>query len=111
MIRLLSAFLLCCALSTAAVAQQAQPAPTPTQPVYGLAMVDGPNLGNRYFLILNDGVTPNPKQSYYQENGKDRVFADEAAILNFLYSQGWEVIPNPSSVPGPSRYLLKRRGR
>jgi hypothetical protein len=87
----------------AAHAQQAAPA---TRPMYGAAeLVPG---FSGWFLILADGTTPNPKNKVLEENGKDRRFEDEAAVLNFLYAQGWEVLPN--GVLGSNRrYLLKRR--
>ncbi|MBG8554067.1 hypothetical protein [Hymenobacter guriensis] len=71
------------------------------------------NLGGSCYVILFDGVTPNPKAKHYQENGRDREFTHEAAALNFLYDLGWEVTPNGGmmSTPYVYRYLLKQRGQ
>jgi hypothetical protein len=60
-------------------------------------------------LILCDGVVPNPgRTALVAADGQTRPFADEAAVLNFLYAQGWEVLPNGIE-GGNHRYLLKRR--
>ena len=70
---------------------------------------------NYWYLNLADGTQPNPGYKRYTENGKERRFADEAAILNFLYEQGWDIQPNGvnSHTRKAStyyyRYLLKRR--
>ncbi|AHJ97971.1 hypothetical protein Hsw_2376 [Hymenobacter swuensis DY53] len=54
-------------------------------------------------------MTPNPKLKRYEENGRDKEFADEAAVLNFLAAQGWEVMPYSNEER--NRYFLKRRAR
>jgi hypothetical protein len=59
-------------------------------------------------LSLSDGVKPAGQFDYVQENGKPRRFADEAAVLNYLYSLGWEVLPHGIEV-SRHYYLLKRR--
>ncbi|QIX59924.1 DUF362 domain-containing protein [Hymenobacter sp. BT18] len=96
-----------------ALAQQ-PPVTATTPPMYGLALIElSRQVGGSCSVILSDGVTPNPKAKVYQENGRNREFADEAAALNFLYNLGWEVIPNgsPASSLYINRYLLKRRNQ
>ena len=105
--RLFLLLLFCFGVSLpSALAQQAPTTTTTPQAMYGVAEVlPGPGA---WFLVLVDGTTHNPKATILEENGKKRRFEDEAAILNFLYAQGWEVLPN--GVNGSSRrYLLKRR--
>ena len=75
----------------------------PTQ--YGLAYTIV-QLSGTSKLILMDGVTPNPKLKRYEENGRDKEFADQAAVLNFLAAQGWEITPYGGE---GNRYFLKRR--
>lgn len=88
-----------------AYAQQA-PGPTAPQPMYGAARIW---LLNSYCqLSLSDGVKPTSQYDYVQENGKTRRFADEAAVLNYLYSLGWEVLPHAVE-ESRHYYLLKRR--
>ena len=93
--------LLACAAPLSAVAQQSATA------AYGTAETV-PAI-NGHFLIIHDGVTPNPRGKIFEVNGKDRRFADEAAILNFLYEQGWEVIPHGILKNGNNKYMLRRR--
>ncbi|MBO3271744.1 hypothetical protein [Hymenobacter defluvii] len=102
---------------SAAVAQQAivvtGGSSAATQSRYGTADVDFDSTGS-WFLALSDGTTPNPYQKRYREDGKIRKFADEAAILNFLYIKGWEPV-SVSVTTGKDvigvhyHYLLKRR--
>jgi hypothetical protein len=91
----------------AAQAQQAATATTPPQAMYGVATIYPGTSG--MFLVLSDGTTPNPKSKTLEENGKDRRFEDEAAILNFLYAQGWEVLPTGIFSNNSRHYMLKRR--
>ncbi|WP_375437252.1 hypothetical protein [uncultured Hymenobacter sp.] len=87
-----------------AYAQQA-PAAAP-QPMYGAARIW--LLVNYCQLSLADGVKPAGLYDYVQENGKTRRFADEAAVLNYLYSLGWEVLPH--GVEENRHYYLLKRG-
>lgn len=89
----------------AAQAQQKQVSAA-TQPMYGVARIW--MIGAYCQLSLSDGVKPASEYDYVQENGKARRFADEAAALNYLYSLGWEVLPNGVH-DNRYRYLLKRR--
>lgn len=105
----LSLLLLTAPLS-AALAQT--PSETPAASVapfhYGVAYINlSPTLSNCK-LILVDGVTPNPKLKNYEEDGRDKIFVDQAAVLNFLAAQGWEITPASGEA---HRYLLKRPRR
>jgi hypothetical protein len=75
---------------------------------YGVAHITPTLTNGSYRLTLVDGVTPNPKLKRYEENGRDKEFADEAAVLNFLAAQGWEIMPYGGE---GNRYLLKRPRR
>ncbi|GGF28191.1 hypothetical protein [Hymenobacter cavernae] len=93
-----------------ALPTQAQLSATPSAaPLYGTAsVVQGGT--NYWYLALCDGITPNPQYRYLEENGQKRRFADEAAVLNYLYSLGWDVFPNGTRGDAADfRYLLKRR--
>ncbi|MBO0358454.1 hypothetical protein J0X19_10900 [Hymenobacter sp. BT186] len=90
----------------AAQAQQAPAVATAAPPMYGVARIW--QLGSYCQLSLSDGVTPTREYDYVQENGKARRFPDEAAVLNYLYALGWEVLPNGVH-EDRYRYLLKRR--
>jgi len=101
--------------SAAAPAAQAQssisPSATPAAAApaqYGIAYTY-PLLSGGYELAFQDGVTPNPRFKRYEEGGHDKVFADEAAALNFLAAQGWGVLPYGAE--NSNHYLLKRRAR
>jgi hypothetical protein len=102
--------LLLCVLGTGAAlpAAQAQQklVSVAAQPMYGVARIW--MIGAYCQLSLSDGVKPVRENDYVQENGKARRFADEAAALNYLYSLGWEVLPNGVH-DNHYRYLLKRR--
>ncbi|RSK44672.1 hypothetical protein [Hymenobacter perfusus] len=104
--------LLTSAAAPAALAQSSTPpsatpaAAAPAQ--YGIAYIYT-LLGGGYELAFQDGVTPNPRLKRYEENGHDKVFVDEAAALNFLAAQGWEVLPYGAE--DSNHYLLKRRAR
>lgn len=113
--RLLLLLLLTSAAAPAALAQSpTTPAVTPAAAAtvapaqYGVAYVYV-LVGGGCKLALQDGVTPNPRYRRYEENGQDKLFADEAAALNFLAAQGWEVLPYGNENKG--RYLLTRRAR
>lgn len=73
---------------------------------YGIAYIDPGLTNSSNRLILVDGVTPNPKLKHYEENGRDKIFVDQAAVLNFLAARGWEITPYGGE---SNRYLLKRR--
>ena len=90
----------------AAQAQQAATTTTPPQAMYGAARIWV--LSSYSQLSLSDGVNPSDPFDYVQENGKPRRFADQAAVLNYLYALGWEVQPQGVQ---ESRfyYMLKRR--
>ncbi|MBT9392372.1 hypothetical protein KLP40_04285 [Hymenobacter sp. NST-14] len=102
--------LLTSAATPAALAQSSPPSATPAAAApaqYGVAqIVTFPSLGCK--LAFQDGVTPNLLLRWYEENGKDKRFADLAAALNFLAAQGWEITPYGGS---SDRYLLKRRAQ
>ncbi|WBO85978.1 hypothetical protein [Hymenobacter yonginensis] len=100
---------LCLLLLTAPLAALAQtPSETPAAAAattqYGFAYTVS-QLGGGAKLIIVDGITPNPKLRRYQEGGRDKEFLNEAAALNFLATQGWEVSPLANE---PNRYFLKR---
>ena len=107
--RLFLLLLLTSAAAPAALAQASSATPAATAPAqYGTAYVY-PLLGGGYELAFQDGVTPNPRYRRYEENGQDKVFVDEAAVLNFLAAKGWEVLPYGAE--DSNHYLLKRRAQ
>ncbi|WBO85980.1 hypothetical protein [Hymenobacter yonginensis] len=75
---------------------------------YGVAYINPSGTLSNCKLILIDGVTPNPKLKNYEEDGRDKIFVDQAAVLNFLAAQGWEIMPTGGE---GHRYLLKRPRR
>ncbi|WBA42944.1 hypothetical protein [Hymenobacter canadensis] len=104
------ALLLLTAPLSAALAQTPSetPAASPASAHYGVAYIN-PSLNNgSYKLILIDGVTPNPKLKNYEEDGRDKIFVDQAAVLNFLAAQGWEITPSWGEA---QRFLLRRPRR
>lgn len=106
--KLLSLLLSLLLLTLAVPAVYAQATAPTALPVYGTAEVY-PSLSG-WLLALADGVTPNQRYKTMEENGKNKLFADEAAVLNYLYGQGWDVLPNGTTSTGNvRRYLLKRR--
>ncbi|UOR06483.1 hypothetical protein MUN82_05155 [Hymenobacter aerilatus] len=95
-------------LAEALVSRYQAPIPltTPTAPVYGTVEVYF--RGFYYTFSVSEGVLP------AREADRKRKFPSEAAILNFFYDNGWEVLPN-GAVTNPAtsntyfRYMLKRR--
>jgi hypothetical protein len=112
--RLFLLLLLTSAAAPAALAQASSATPPSATPAatapaqYGIAYIII-LLGGGCELALQDGVTPNPRYRRYEEDGHDKIFVDEAAVLNFLAAQGWEVTPYGNE--DRARYLLKRRAQ
>jgi hypothetical protein len=104
----LSLLLLTAPLSTALAQTPSEVLAASSAPAhYGVAYATA-SLDGSYRLILVDGVTPNPKLKRYEENGRDKEFADLAAVFNFLAAQGWEIAPYGDE---GNRYFLKRPRR
>lgn len=93
---------------------------TPTATVapvamYGTAKTTNAILGRgKRHLVLDDGVKRKQRSAFF-ENGKGYpvTFDSEAAVLNFLDSQGWVVSPNGQEPAADGStytlYLLKRK--
>jgi hypothetical protein len=108
-------FLLLLATGLVPLASRAQ-VPVVTAPAtvayeYGTATIQ--SRGSRQWRLFDTDATHPRSQFYVQdEQGKDRVWKSQAEVLNYLASQGWEILPlsvDPGNVL--FHYMLRRPAR
>ncbi|TGE04934.1 hypothetical protein [Hymenobacter fodinae] len=75
---------------------------------YGTAAINKYTL--RQWRLSDTDPTHSRTQWYVQnEQGKDRFWMSQAEVLNYLASQGWEILPQGVSPDGVNFYYMLRR--
>ncbi|TGD77170.1 hypothetical protein [Hymenobacter wooponensis] len=105
-------FLLLLAIGLAPLASwaQAPAATTPAAVAYEYETASINKWDTREWRLIDTDPTHSRSQWYVQnERGKDRLWKSQAEVLNYLASQGWEILPLGVSPDNTLFHYMLRR--